>query len=107
MEATMAWVEVARLAGIPHLGSRVKATALGDIALFRGAGDKVFSLDDKRPHKGGPLSQGIVHGHAVTCPLHNKVVDLDGGETQAPDSGCIRRRPAKLEAGRVPLALSA
>jgi nitrite reductase (NADH) small subunit len=48
-----------------------------------------------------------VHGHAVTCPLHNKVVDLDGGEAQAPDSGCIRRRPAKLEAGRVPLALPA
>ena len=68
---------------------------------------KVFALDDKRPHKGGPLSQGIVHGHAVTCPLHNKVVDLDGGEAQAPDSGCIRRRPAKLEAGRVPLALPA
>jgi nitrite reductase (NADH) small subunit len=107
MEATMAWVEVARLAGIPHLGSRVVATALGDIALFRGAGDNVFPLDDKRPHKGGPLSQGIVHGHAVTCPLHSKGVDLDGGEAQAHDSGCIRRRPAKLEAGRVPLALPA
>ena len=107
MEATRAWVEVARLAGIPHLGNRVIATALGNIALFRGAGDKVFALDDKCPHKGGLLSQGIVHGHAVTCPLHNRVVDLDGGEAQAPDSGCIRRRPAKLEAGRVPLALPA
>lgn len=107
MEATMAWVEVARLAGIPYLGSRVVATALGDIALFRGAGDKVVALDDKRPHKGGPLSQGIVHGHAVTCPLYNKVVDLDGGKAQAPDSFCIRRRPAKLDAGRVPLALPA
>ncbi|MBL6081317.1 nitrite reductase (NAD(P)H) small subunit [Belnapia sp. T18] len=105
MKATMAWGEVAWFADIPHLGSRVVATALCDIALFRCAGDNVFAVDNKCPHKGGPLSQGIVHGHTVTYPLHNRVIDLDSGEAQASDFGYVRRRPVKLKAGRAPLAL--
>lgn len=100
------WVEVCRLEDIPRQGSRVVATATrGEVALFRALDDAVFALEDRCPHKGGPLSQGIVHGHAVTCPLHNWVIDLASGEAAAPDKGCAHRIPARVEAGRVLLAL--
>ena len=105
MDATLIWTEVASLADIPRLGSRVVQTAKGAVALFRTADDSVFALDDRCPHKGGPLSQGIVHGHSVTCPLHNWVIDLASGEAQAPDIGCVKRTPVRLHAGRVLIAL--
>jgi nitrite reductase (NADH) small subunit len=101
-----AWVEICALDEIPRQGARVVATGTGDIALFRTLDDAVFALDDRCPHKGGPLSQGIVHGHAVTCPLHNWVIDLASGEAAAPDRGCVRRIPARVEDGRVLLALA-
>jgi nitrite reductase (NADH) small subunit len=104
---TLAWTEVARLSDIPRMGSRVVATRRGDVALFRCSDDGVFALEDRCPHKGGPLSQGIVHGRAVTCPLHNWVIDLASGEAAAPDRGCVPRIPVRLEGGRVLLALPA
>ncbi len=64
------WRLICKLDDIPQLGSRVvQRQGGGDIAVFRNAGDEVFALHDKCPHKGGPLSQGIVHGKRVTCPL--------------------------------------
>ena len=70
------WIEIGALNDIPVLGSRIVRTASGDIAVFRTADDEVFALDDRCPHKGGPLSQGIVHNKRVTCPLHNFVIEL-------------------------------
>lgn len=102
---TSSWVAVGRLDDIPRRGSRVVATAAGDVAVFRAHDDAVFALDDRCPHKGGRLSQGIVHGHAVTCPLHNWVIELATGKARAPDEGCARRVPAKVEDGRVLLDL--
>ena len=105
MEATLSWTFVARLADVPRLGSRVVRTERGDVAIFRTADDSVFALDDRCPHKGGPLSQGIVHGHAVTCPLHNWVIDLASGEAQAPDIGCVKRTPVRLDGDRILLGV--
>lgn len=101
-----AWIEICGIEDIPRQGARVVATAArGDIALFRALDGAVFAVEDRCPHKGGPLSQGIVHGHAVTCPLHNWVIDLASGEAMAPDRGCVRRIPVRVEDGRVLLAL--
>lgn len=99
------WTVIGRLEDIPRQGARVVASAMGDIAVFRALDDTVFAVEDSCPHKGGKLSQGIVHGHAVTCPLHNWVIDLQQGEAVAPDAGCVRRFAVKLEEGRVLLAL--
>src|SRR2546421_3473398 len=99
------WIEIGALDDIPVLGSRVVRTASGNIAVFRTHDDAVFALDDRCPHKGGPLSQGIVHGHAVTCPLHNWVIDLASGEAAAPDRGGVRRIPVRVEGGRILVAL--
>lgn len=104
-DAAPDWVPVGVLDDIPRLGARVVATANGDVAVFRTGDDRVFALEDRCPHKAGKLSQGIVHGHSVTCPLHNWVIGLEDGQAQAPDAGCARRLGVRLQDGRVLLRL--
>ena len=99
------WIEVVELTQIPVLGSRVVMTGDMEIALFRGSDDQVYAIRDACPHKGGPLSQGIMHGHSVTCPLHNWRIDLTSGEALGPDEGCANLFPTRVEAGRVYLQL--
>jgi nitrite reductase (NADH) small subunit len=101
------WIEIAALEDIPRLGARVVKTETVDIAVFRTASDGVFALRDECPHRKGPLSQGIVHDTTVTCPLHNWKIDLASGEARAPDKGCSRSYPVKLENGRIYLGLIA
>ena len=100
------WKQVATLEDIPPLGSRVINTEHGNIALSRTAADEVFALLDKCPHKGGQLSQGIVFGNKVACPMHNWHINLQDGNAVAPDVGCARNYPVKLEGNLVYLSLS-
>lgn len=100
------WIDIGELEDIPRLGARVVKTDNGDIAVFRTAEDEVFALNDKCPHKGGPLSQGIVHGKRVACPLHDWKIHLDSGEAVAPDEGCAASYPVKLEGGKILLSLT-
>jgi len=95
------WIQVTDLNEIPQLGSRVVKTEQGDIAIFRTAKDEVFALRDACPHKQGPLSQGIVHGTSVTCPMHNWKIDLASGEALGADEGCTNTFQAKIEEGKV------
>ena len=99
------WIEICGLEDIPRLGARVVRNDDGDIALFRTSQDEVFALRDRCPHKEGPLSQGIVHGKRVTCPLHNLVMDLTEGKAVAPDEGCAAVYPVKIEGNNVLIAL--
>lgn len=101
------WTQIAKLDDIPRLGARVVRTDTMDIAVFRTATDQVFALKDSCPHKGGPLSQGIVHGASVTCPLHNWKIDLASGEALGADEGCTHKYPVKVENGVVYLAFNA
>jgi nitrite reductase (NADH) small subunit len=95
------WVRVCRLEDIPPLGARVVRRAGGDVAVFRNAGDGVFALLDRCPHKGGPLSQGIVHGNKVACPLHGWNIQLEDGCAVAPDEGCTATFSVRVESGEV------
>lgn len=95
----MNWIQVGNLEDIPRQGSRVVQTSSGEIALFRSVDDQVFALNNKCPHKGGPLSQGIVHGKRVTCPLHSWVIDLESGVAVAPDEGCAHRHEVRVAHG--------
>ena len=101
------WIRICALDEIAPLGSRVVASSQGNIAIFRTAADSVFGLHDKCPHKGGPLSQGMVHGDTVTCPLHGWKLGLGSGEAVAPDKGCAKAFAVKLEGGDVFLQLRA
>jgi nitrite reductase (NADH) small subunit len=96
------WQAVCRVEDIPPLGARRVARAHGiAVALFRSASDRVFALLDRCPHKGGPLSQGIVFGESVACPLHNWTIALTDGQAKAPDIGCAVSFACKVEDGAV------
>lgn len=100
------WIEVGTINDIPRQGARVVRTDEGDIAVFRNMDGEVFALRDKCPHKGGPLSQGIVHGNRVACPLHDWKIQLDTGLAIAPDEGCAASYPIKTEGDLVYLSLT-
>jgi len=96
------WLDVGGVTEIPLRGARTVSVAGGDeIALFRTGGERVFALVNKCPHKNGPLSQGIVHGTAVTCPLHNWRISLETGQALGEDRGCTPTVLVKVDAGRV------
>lgn len=98
------WKQICRVEDIPVLGARRVARDRGlDVAVFRNDADEVFALLDRCPHKGGPLSQGIVFGQQVACPLHNWTIGLCDGMAQAPDEGCTPRFAVKVEDGVVHL----
>lgn len=101
------WFDAGRPEDIPLRGARVVRGPAGDIAVFRAADGGLFALRDRCPHKGGPLSQGIIHGRAVTCPLHNWVISLETGEAQGVDEGCTRTIALKVEEGRILIAARA
>ncbi|WP_370511908.1 nitrite reductase small subunit NirD [Telmatospirillum sp. J64-1] len=103
----MDWIEIGSLDDIPPRGARTVESHLGQIAVFRTAKDEVFALINKCPHSGGPLSEGIVSGRKVTCPLHNWVIDLGTGEADGPDEGCTNVIPVRQEGRRLLLGLDA
>jgi len=82
---------------IPKKGSRRIQTVIGEIALFHTSDGSIFALKNECPHKKGPLSEGIVHGHSVTCPLHNWIINFETGEAQGSDSGCTPTLAVKLD----------
>ncbi len=102
----MQWIVIGTLTDIPQRGSRCIETPEGKVAVFRTGDDCVFAIDDRCPHKGGPLSQGIVHGASVTCPLHNWVISLESGKAQGADQGCVRTIPVKVEDGQLYIGLA-
>ncbi len=96
------WIPICKVDDVPVLGARVVRRDHGDdIAIFRNADNEVFALLDKCPHKGGPLSQGIVHGTRVACPLHNWNIEMENGCAVAPDEGCVQKFAIKLEGNQV------
>ena len=97
-------IRVCRLEDIPRLGARRHRRNDGEtIAIFRTATDGVFALLDRCPHQGGPLSQGIVFGESVACPLHNWCIDLGSGRAAEPDEGCVTRFEVRVVDGDVEL----
>ncbi len=97
----MSWIDLGAIDDIPLRGARIVKTHAGCVAVFRTAEAEVFATSNTCPHKGGPLSEGIVHDRKVTCPLHNWVFSLETGEAQGTDEGRIATYPVRLEAGRI------
>lgn len=105
-DAEPQWVDVGAIADIPLRGARRVRTGDGPVAIFRTADGRVFALQDRCPHKQGPLSQGIVHDGCVTCPLHNWVISLETGQAQGADEGSVATYPLRVKDDRVFLGLT-
>ncbi len=99
------WYDICAFDDVPALGARTVRIGAREIAVFRTADDAVFALENKCPHKGGPLAEGIVHGRKVACPLHNWVIDLENGAATGADHGCAEEFAVAVEAGRIRLAV--
>lgn len=101
------WLDVGPVEHVPLRGARrVEIDGLV-IGVFRVQSGEVYALENKCPHKDGPLTEGIVHDTGVTCPLHNWVIDLQSGQARGADSGCVRTFPVEVRDGRICIKLRA
>lgn len=101
----LSWVAIGAVSDIPMRGARCVLTPMGKIGVFRTSDNEVFAIEDHCPHKGGPLTQGIVHGASVTCPLHNWVIDLETGKALGADEGQVKTIPIRRKGEVVELGL--
>ncbi len=101
------WIGIGSASDIPRRGARCVVTPRGRIAVFRTIENRYFAIEDRCPHKAGPLSQGIVHGRAVTCPLHNWVISLESGEAEGADEGSVGTFALKVEDGQLFISVEA
>ncbi|MEP3246470.1 MAG: nitrite reductase small subunit NirD [Sneathiella sp.] len=99
------WIEIGAIQDIPVRGSRCISYGDTTIAVFRTSQNDVFALEDKCPHKNGPLSQGIVHDGCVTCPLHNWIISLETGQAQGADEGQTKIFPIRMEGQKILLQI--
>jgi len=95
------WIEVCALDEVPAGGARRLHAGGTVIALIRPDSERVYALEDRCPHKGGPLSEGLVAGDRVACPLHGQCVELATGAVIAPDEGRVRSFGLRVDAGRI------
>ena len=100
-----AWRTICRVEELPHSGGRTVRAGETEIALFRLSDDRIRAVDNRCPHKQGPLAEGMISGDSVICPLHARKISLESGEVLPPDSGCVKTYPAKVENGEVLLRL--
>lgn len=101
----MNWIAIGTIDDIPLRGARCVKTPQGKIGVFRTAENQVYAIEDHCPHRGGPLTQGIVHGASVTCPLHNWVISLETGMALGADEGAVRTIPIRNIDGQLSIAL--
>ena len=99
------WIDIGALEDIPERSARIVKTHFGCVAVFRTISNEVYAIDDACPHKQGPLSEGIVHGRSVTCPLHNWVISLETGKAQGADEGATRIFPIRMDGNVILLGL--
>lgn len=102
------WLDIGPVDQISPGNARTLPVRGGEeIAVFHTLDNRFYALVNRCPHKAGPLSQGIVHGNVVTCPLHNWNISLRTGEALGDDEGCVPTIPLKVDAGRIYLLRSA
>lgn len=100
------WHSVCQLEEIPRFGGRTVRAGPTEIAVFRLGDDRIRAVENRCPHKQGPLAEGIISGDTVICPLHARKINLESGAVLPPDSGCVKTYPVKVENNTVFLQLN-
>jgi len=101
------WTRIAYCRDIPLREGRAVKIGNREIAIFN-LGDRFLAVDNRCPHQGGPLADGIVSGASVVCPLHAWKISLETGEgaTSASLSSCVETFPTRVEHGVIFVELS-
>ena len=99
----MKWYPVPGAESIPpREGRKVKHKDL-EVALFN-VGDGYLAVDNRCPHKQGPLADGILSGKNVFCPLHNWKISLESGCALSGGQGQVKTYPVKVVGGNICIA---
>ncbi len=104
----MKWIRVTEAENIPAREGRPLQLGSHAVAIFN-LGERFVAIENRCPHRGGPLADGIVGGTTVTCPLHNWRVCLESGSVTKPCEGAnptIQTYPVKIEQGIIMLGIS-
>lgn len=102
----MDWIDAGPLTAIPCPGARQLRTEQITLAIVRTSSDTIYAIADACPHRGGPLSQGMVYGERLQCPMHGLVIDLVSGAAIAPDHGSTATYPVRINNGHILVGLT-
>lgn len=102
------WIWITEVGNIPPREGRAVTVAGRELAIFN-LGDRFVAVDNRCPHKGGPLADGIVSGDTVVCPLHGWRIGLGAGAVERPEgeSACVERYPTLVDNGVIVVGLPA
>lgn len=97
MEKTVPRIKVTTVNELPQkIGKTVKVGS-HEIALFHLDNGEIYAIQNRCPHKGGVLAEGIVSGEYVFCPMHDQKISLVDGLVQKPDTGCVDTYRVEIE----------
>lgn len=91
------WYKITSINEIPKMGSRVVQINETEIAIFKTNKNEIFALNNQCPHQQGKLSEGLIHGDVVTCPLHNTDISLENGKALGENYGCTNKYETKID----------
>lgn len=98
----VAGVRVCAEGDIPSRGVRVVAIGGVKVAVFRAEDGGLFAIEDRCPHRGAPLSSGLVYdNNKVACGDHGWSICLSDGKVDPPECGQVKTFPVNVEDGMV------
>ena len=98
MNTSHSWTRITYAEDIPLREGRAVEIDGREIALFN-LGDRFLAVENRCPHRGGPLADGIISGCTVVCPLHAWKVDLEEGSVFKPERACVATYPVRIDDG--------
>ncbi len=106
MEKVVERIRVATLSELPRNLGKTVSIGPYEIALFHLGNGKIRAIENRCPHKGGVLAEGIISGEHVFCPMHDWKINVSDGNVQAPDTGCVKTFEVEVDRDEVFIILN-
>jgi nitrite reductase (NADH) small subunit len=101
MEKTIRSVLIGEVADLPQKLGKTVTIGSKEIAVFKLENGDIRAIENRCPHKGGVLAEGILSGEYVFCPMHDWKISVNDGKVQAPDVGCVQSYPVEVKGDQV------
>lgn len=101
MEKTIRSVFICDVLDLPQKLGKTVTIGRKEIAVFKMENGKIRAIENRCPHKGGVLAEGILSGEYVFCPMHDWKISVKDGKVQSPDVGCVQTYPVEVKDGQV------